>query len=109
MVSSPSIKSITSGESESSYLTRITSTLKPTIRDAHGHLNAPGSSANYIQTDDTHPTYVGDVVKGGLGGGSTGTGAPRYSTNTGGKNPIWNTYGHERMGWLLSSRAPAAP
>ena len=98
-----------SGESESSYLTRITSTLKPTIRDAHGHLNAPGSSANYIQTDDTHPTYVGDVVKGGLGGGSTGTGAPRYSTNTGGKNPIWNTYGHERMGWAVSTFNPSAP
>ena len=28
---------------------------------------------------------------------------------TGGKNPIWNSYGHERMGWALSMFNPATP
>ena len=40
-------------------------------------------------------------------GGTTGKGAPRYTSFTGGKNPIWNLYGHERMGWLLSLYGPA--
>ena len=26
-----------------------------------------------------------------------------------GKNPIWNLYGHERMGWLLSLYSPSTP
>jgi lysophospholipase L1-like esterase len=98
-----------SGESEASYLTRITSTLKPTIRDSNAHFVSASSSYDYIQTDDTHPTYTGDTVKAGLSGGSTGAGAPRYSTITGGKNPIWNQFGHERMGWAVSTFNPSAP
>ena len=98
-----------SGESESSYLTRITSTLKPTIRDANTHFVSASSSYDYIQSDDTHPTYTGGTVKAGLLGGSTGSGAARYTTITGGKNPIWNQYGHERMGWAVSTSNPATP
>ena len=98
-----------SGESESSYVTRITSTLRPTIRDANAHFVSSSSSYDYIQTDDTHPTYSGGTVTGGLFGGSTGTGAPRYTTFTNGKNPIWNQYGHERMGWAVSTANPATP
>lgn len=98
-----------SGESESSYVTRITSTLRPTIRDANAHFVSSSSSYDYIQTDDTHPTYSGGTVTGGLFGGSTGTGAPRYTTFTNGKNPIWNQYGHERMGWAVSTSNPATP
>ena len=98
-----------SGESESSYVTRITSTLRSTIRDANAHFVSSSSSYDYIQTDDTHPTYTGGTVTGGLFGGSTGTGAPRYTTFTDGKNPIWNQYGHERMGWAVSTSNPATP
>lgn len=98
-----------SGESEASYLTRTTTTLRSTIRDANAHLVSPGSSYDYIQTDDTHPTYSGDTVRAGLGGGTTGTGAPRYTTFTNGKNPIWNQFGHERMGWAVSTFNPTAP
>ena len=98
-----------SGESEASYLTRITSTLKSTIRDSNTHFVSSSSSYDYIQTDDTHPTYTGGTVKAGLTGGSTGTGAARYTTITGGKNPIWNQYGHERMGWAVSTSNPATP
>ncbi len=97
------------GESESSYVTRITSTLRSTIIDSNTHFISSSSSYDYIQSDDTHPTYLGDTVKAGLSGGTTSSGAPRYTSITGGKNPIWNMYGHERMGWNVSVFNPAAP
>lgn len=97
------------GDSESAYLTRITTTLRSTIRDANTHFVSATASYDYIQSDDTHPTYSGGTVTAGLFGGTTGTGAPRYTSFTGGKNPIWNQFGHERMGWALSTANPAAP
>jgi lysophospholipase L1-like esterase len=97
------------GESESGYLTRITATLRPTLRDANTHFVSSSSSYDYIQSDDTHPTYTGGTVSAGLFGGTTGTGAPRYTSFAGGKNPIWNQYGHERMGWGLSVYSPPSP
>ncbi len=98
-----------SGESEASYLNRITNTLKATIRDANAHFVSASSSYDYIQSDDTHPTYTGGTVTAGLFGGTTGSGAPRYTSFTGGKSPIWNQYGHERMGWAVSTSNPTAP
>nr|WP_315491236.1 SGNH/GDSL hydrolase family protein [uncultured Rhodoferax sp.] len=97
------------GDTEAAYLTRITSTLRSTIRDANAHFVSASSSYDYIQTDDTHPTYTGGTVSAGLFGGTTGSGAARYTTITGGKNPIWNQYGHERMGWGVSTSNPATP
>ena len=97
------------GESQASYVNRITTTLRATVRDANTHFVSSGSSFDYIQSDDTHPTYNGSTVSAGLFGGSTGTGAARYTSFSGGKNPIWNQYGHERMGWSLSTFNPAAP
>lgn len=97
------------GESEAAYVARITTTLKSTLRDANTHFVSSSSSYDYIQSDDTHPTYQGGTVTGGLFGGSSGTGAARYTSFTGGKNPIWNQYGHERMGWGLSTFSPPAP
>ncbi len=97
------------GESESSYVTRITSTLRTTLRDANTHFVSSSSSYDYIQSDDVHPTYTGGTVSAGLWGGSTGTGAPRYTSFSGGKSPIWNRYGHERMGWSLSTYSPPSP
>lgn len=96
------------GESEADYVTRITTTLRPTLRDANAHFTSASSSYDYIQSDDTHPTYTGGTVKSGLFGSTTGSGAPRYTSFPDGKSPIWNQYGHERMGWGLST-APAAP
>ncbi|MCE3604367.1 SGNH/GDSL hydrolase family protein [Massilia sp. P8910] len=98
-----------SGESEASYVSRITSTLRSTIRDANTHFVSSSSSYDYIQSDDTHPTYNGSTVSSGLFGSSTGSGAPRYTTISGGKNPIWNQYGHERIGWAVSTYNPATP
>jgi hypothetical protein len=97
------------GETEASYVTRITSTLRSTLRDANVKLVSSSNSYDYIQSDDVHPTYTGGTVSAGLWGGSTGTGAPRYTSFTGGKSPIWNRYGHERMGWTVSVFNPPAP
>lgn len=97
------------GETEASYVGRITGALRPTLRDANTHFVSSSSSFDYIQSDDTHPTYTSGTVSAGLFGGTTGTGAPRYTSFAGGKSPIWNAYGHERMGWALSTHSPPAP
>jgi lysophospholipase L1-like esterase len=97
------------GDTESSYVTRVTSTLRSTLRDANTHFVSSSSSYDYIQSDDTHPTYTGGTVTAGLFGGSTGSGAPRYSSYTNGRSPIWNQYGHERMGQSLSVFSPPSP
>ena len=97
------------GESEASYVGRITSTLRPTLRDANTHFATASSSFDYIQSDDVHPTYTGGTVSAGLWGGTTGTGVARYTSFAGGVSPIWNRFGHERMGWSLSVYTPAAP
>jgi lysophospholipase L1-like esterase len=97
------------GESEASYITRITSTLKSTLRDANTHFASASTSYDYIQSDDTHPTYTGGTLNAGLFGGTTGSGAPRYTAFSGGMSPIWNQYGHERTGWALSTANPPTP
>lgn len=97
------------GETQASYVTRIATTLRSTLRDANTHFVSSGSSFDYIQSDDTHPTYNGSTVSAGLWGGTTGSGAARYTSFAGGKNPIWNQYGHERMGWAVSTFNPVAP
>jgi len=97
------------GDTETAYVTRIATTLKATLRDANTHFVTSTSSYDYIQSDDVHPTYTGGTVSAGLWGGSTGTGAPRYTSFTSGKSPIWNQYGHERMGWSLSTYNTPSP
>ena len=100
------------GESEDAYVTRITTTLRSTIRDANAHLASPSTSFDYIQSDNTHPTFTGSTVNVGFFGGTgTGSGPPDYSGSqiVGGKNPVWNQFGHERMGWALSTFNPATP
>jgi len=100
------------GESENAYVTRLTTTLRSTIRDANFHLASASTSYDYIQSDNTHPTYSGGTKYLGLIGGSgSGSGAPTYSNSqiVGGKNPIWNRNGHDRMGWAISVFNPATP
>jgi lysophospholipase L1-like esterase len=97
------------GDTESAYLTRITSTLRGTLRDANTHFVSSSTSYDYIQSDDVHPTYTGGTVTAGIWGGTTGSGAPRYTSFPDGKSPIWNRYGHERMGWGLSVFGPPSP
>jgi hypothetical protein len=95
------------GESEAAYVARITGPLRSTIRDANVHFATSSSSFDYIQSDNTHPTYTGGTVTSGLFGSTTGTGAARFTSFVNGKSPLWNQYGHERMGWTLS--VPSAP
>ncbi len=100
------------GESEAAYVTRISSTLRSTIRDASAHLVSAGASYDYLQSDNTHPTYTGGTVGVGFFGGTgTGSGAPDYSDAqiVNGKNPVWNQLGHERMGYESSVYTPASP
>jgi lysophospholipase L1-like esterase len=99
------------GESEDAYVNRISNTLRATLRDSNTHFVSASSSYDYLQSDDTHPTYSGSTIYVGLFGGTgSGSGAPDYTTQiVGGKNPIWNQLGHERMGWALSAFNPAAP
>src|SRR5216110_3500331 len=100
------------GESEDGYVNRLAVTLRSTIRDANVHLVSANTSYDYIQSDNTHPTYTGSTIYVGFFGGTgTGSGPPDYSGGqiAGGKNPIWNQLGHERMGWALSVYNPATP
>ncbi len=100
------------GESESAYVNKLVSTYRSIIRDANYHFVNPSTSYDYIQSDNTHPTYTGATIWIGLIGGSgSGSGAPDYSDSqiVGGKNPVWDRYGHERMGWALSVYNPATP
>ena len=40
----------------------------------------------------------------------SGSGAPEYDSQiVGGKNPVWHNFGHEMMGWSLSTYNPTTP
>jgi lysophospholipase L1-like esterase len=101
------------GESENDYVNRISVTLRSTLRDANTHFVNASTSYDYIQSDDTHPTYylsstIGLNIFTGSGSGS---GAPDFTAAqiVNGQNPQWNKWGHERMGWGLSVFNPATP
>jgi lysophospholipase L1-like esterase len=100
------------GESENAYVSKLTTALRSTIRDANTHFVSSSTSYDYILSDNTHPTYYGSatIYVGFFGGTGSGSGAPDFTTQiVGGKNPQWNRWGHERMGWALSSFGPATP
>jgi lysophospholipase L1-like esterase len=101
------------GESEADYVTRITQTLRSTIRDSNTHFVNASTSYDYLLSDDTHPTYYGSATIGIniFTGSGSGSGAPTFSGAqiVGGKNPEWNKWGHERMGWGNSVFTPATP
>jgi lysophospholipase L1-like esterase len=100
------------GESEADYVNKLVNTYRATLRDANGKLLNASTSTDYIQSDNTHPTYTGATIWiGFIGGSGSGSGAPDYSGSqiVGGKNPVWDRYGHERMGWALSVGNPATP
>ncbi|XXY48935.1 SGNH/GDSL hydrolase family protein [Sorangium sp. So ce269] len=100
------------GESEESYVTRITTTLRSTIRDANAHFVNAGTSYDYILSDNTHPTFQGSgIFVGFFGGTGTGSGAPDYAGSqiVSGKNPVWNMFGHDRAGWAHSLFNPLSP
>ncbi|MBX3231196.1 MAG: SGNH/GDSL hydrolase family protein [Labilithrix sp.] len=93
-------------ESEAAYVQRITVTLRSTVKDSNRHGLTPTTTADYLFSDDTHPTYYGNTISPG-----TGRSVPDFTAAqiVGGKNPEWNRHGHERMGWAIAKLAPAAP
>jgi lysophospholipase L1-like esterase len=93
------------GESESAYVSRILA-LKSTLRDANTHYASASASYDYIQSDDTHPTYYKSTISTG-----SGSAVPDFTDAqiVGGKNPEWNKWGHEKSGWSVSNYNPAAP
>jgi hypothetical protein len=99
------------GESEADYVDRITVTRRSTIRDANYHFVNSTTSYDYIQSDDIHPTFddTGTIDLDIFTGSGSGSGPPDFSASEiiGGKNPVWNRYGHERMGWALAVFASA--
>jgi lysophospholipase L1-like esterase len=100
------------GESENAYVARITQTLRGIVRDSTAHFVNASTSYDYLQSDNTHPTYTGSTVGVGFFGGTgSGSGAPDYSDAqiVNGQNPVWNHFGHERMGWSESAFTPASP
>jgi lysophospholipase L1-like esterase len=100
------------GESEADYVTRVTVTLRSTLRDSNTHFVNGSTSYDYLLSDDTHPTTYGtSTISSGLFGSGSGTGAPQFTAAqiVGGKNPVWNQSGHERMGWGHSVFNPATP
>jgi lysophospholipase L1-like esterase len=100
------------GESEAAYVQRISVTLRSTLRDSNTHFVSSTTSFDYLLSDDTHPTrYGSSTISSGLFGSGSVTGGPDFSAAqiVGGKNPVWNQYGHERMGWALSVFNPTAP
>ena len=100
------------GESETDYVNRIFVTLRSTVRDGNTHFANASTTYDYIQSDNTHPTYTGSTVYVGFFGGTgSGSGAPDYGDAqiVSGKNPVWNQLGHERMGWATSLATPATP
>lgn len=96
------------GESENDYVTRVTVTLRSTVKDANTHFTAAGTSYDYIQSDDVHPTYYtsNTIYLGLIGGTGSGSAAPEL---TGFPNAQYNKYGHERAGWEHALLNPAAP
>ncbi|HZH75444.1 MAG TPA: SGNH/GDSL hydrolase family protein, partial [Archangium sp.] len=100
------------GETEAAYVARIVGNVG-ILRDSNTKMVNSTTSYDYLQSDDTHQTYYGSAtVYVGMFGG-TGSGSS-YSDFTdtqfvGGKNPVWNRYGHERVGYILSTLDPVTP
>ena len=93
-------------------MNRVSVTRRSTIRDANTHFVNASTSYDYIQSDNTHPTFAGGTIfVGFFGGTGSGSGPPDFQDGqiVNGKNPIWNQYGHERMGWALSAFNPPTP
>ncbi len=98
------------GESVDDYKARIVS-LRSTLRDANFKLVDATTSFDYIQSDDTHPTFEGATASTlfTTPGGSNPVLFATAGPYPDGKNPHWNQNGHDRMGWMLDPTATYTP
>jgi cysteine-rich repeat protein len=95
------------GESLDDYKARIVAAA-PLLRDANFKLVTSVSSFDYIQSDDTHPTFEGATASTFLTtpGGSNPVLFASAGPYPDGKNIHWNQNGHDRMGWGLDPACP---
>ncbi len=98
------------GESLDDYKARIVS-LRATLRDANFKLVNTTTSFDYIQSDDTHPTFEGATASTFLTtpGGNNAVLFPTAGPYPDGMNPHWNQNGHDRMGWMLDPTCTFTP
>jgi cysteine-rich repeat protein len=98
------------GESLASYKQRVLD-LRATLRDANSKLVNSTTSFDYIQSDDTHPTFEGATASTLFT--TPGGNNPVFFATTGpypdGMNPHWNQNGHDRMGWGLDPTCTYTP
>ena len=106
--STPTRCATSQGETEAAYVTRITvDAALDAARRQHALRDVDARSFDYIQSDNTHPTYTGGTVSAGLFGGTAPARARRATRRSpNGKNPVWNQLGHERMGWATVDLQP---
>lgn len=96
------------GEPREDYIARILAANDAgLLRDSNFKRVAPSTTVDYLLSDDTHTTFVGPQAKAGLGGGTPGGNVPVFHATSGaypnGRNPTWNTNGHDRMGYALAT------
>lgn len=98
------------GETLDDYKARVLA-LAGTLRDANTKMVDGATTFDYLQSDDTHPTFEGPTATALF---TTPTGdVPVFFTTAGaypdGKNPHWNWNGHDRMGWGLEPTCNFTP
>jgi hypothetical protein len=85
------------GDTKDEYVQRILD-LQGTLRDSNLKMISSTASADYLLSDNTHPTHSGQT-------GSSGTTAVQYPTAgpyPDNKNPVWNIFGHDRYGFSMT-------
>ena len=92
------------GESEESYVNRISQQYRHTLRDANFKRISATTQADYLLTDNTHATFVGPTASALFT--TPGGNVPVFFTVNGPYplfgNPNWNTNGSDRMGFELA-------
>src|SRR5262245_27798146 len=98
------------GEALASYKARIIA-LAGTLRDSNLKLVNNTTTFDYLQSDDTHPTFEGPTASTFLTtpGGDVAVQFATAGPYPDGKNPHWNWNGHDRMGWGLDPTATFTP
>jgi cysteine-rich repeat protein len=98
------------GESLASYKARVLA-LASTLRDSNFKLVNSTTTFDYIQSDDTHPTFEGSTAGTLLTtpGGNVNVFFATAGPYPNGKNPHWNWNGHDRMGWGLDPTGTLSP
>lgn len=98
------------GESLNDYKARVLA-LAGTLRDSNTKLVSSTTTFDYLQSDDTHPTFEGSTHSTFLTtpGGNVSVFFATSGAYPDGKNPHWNWNGHDRMGWGLRPTGSFTP